>query len=130
MRVGIIISRDGEKRYGQKFSTESGYKLTLQHGGFPATSGSKNKKNITCPFVVNDVFDKTCFVNKVGTQIPSHIGEERRIHNLQDTAAVIMRRSRTSRFEIATPNGGEASRLRSIDRSTIHHVLEHGGVIR
>jgi hypothetical protein len=45
--------------------------------------------NVACPVVVDDVFDKLRFVNKVGTQISSHIGEERRIHRLQDTAAVI-----------------------------------------
>ena len=61
----------------------------LQHGGFPATSGSKNKINVACPVLEDDVFDKLRFVNNVGTQIPSQIGEERRIHGLQDTAAVI-----------------------------------------
>ena len=62
----------------------------LQHGGFPATSGSKNKINMASQAVIDDdVFDKLRFVNEIWTQIPSQIGEERRIHGLQDTAAVI-----------------------------------------
>jgi len=35
-----------------------------------------------------DVLDMFCFVNKVGTQIPSQVGEEKRTHSAQDTAAV------------------------------------------
>jgi hypothetical protein len=61
----------------------------LQHGGFPAKSGSKNKMNVARKVVVDDIFDKLCFVDKVGAQIHSHNGEGRRIHGLQDTAAVI-----------------------------------------
>ena len=45
--------------------------------------------NIAITVVVDDVYYELCFIDKVGTQIPSHIGEERRIHALQDTTAVI-----------------------------------------
>ena len=60
----------------------------MQHGGFPTTSGSKNKINIAIHAEMN-VFDKLRFVNEKGTQIPSQVGEEVRTHNIQDTVAVI-----------------------------------------
>ena len=37
----------------------------------------------------NDVFDKLCFVNEIGTQFVSQFGEEARTHSVQDTGAVI-----------------------------------------
>jgi hypothetical protein len=61
--------------------------------------------NVACPVVEDDVFYKLCFINKVGTQTPSQIGEERRVHCLQDTAAVIhdtAGRIRESGLEIST----------------------------
>jgi hypothetical protein len=33
--------------------------------------------SVTGPVVVDDLFDKLRFVNEIGTQVPSHIGEER-----------------------------------------------------
>ena len=37
----------------------------------------------------DDVFDKFRFVDKVGTQCPSQVGEEVRTHNIQGTSAII-----------------------------------------
>ena len=38
---------------------------------------------------VDDVFDKLRFVNEIGTQFPSQLGEEVRTHSVQDTGTVI-----------------------------------------
>ena len=48
---------------------------------------------------VDDVFDKLRFVNEIGTQFPSQLGEEVRTHSVQDTGTVI---HGMSRFEIVT----------------------------
>lgn len=45
----------------------------------------------------DDVFDKLRFVNKIGTQIPPQLGEERRTHCVQDTAAIIHRENQNVR---------------------------------
>ena len=37
----------------------------------------------------DNVFDELCFVNEIGTQLPSQSGEEVRTHSVQDTGAVI-----------------------------------------
>ena len=37
----------------------------------------------------DDVFDKLRFVNEIGTQIRSQVGEEARTHSVEDTGAVI-----------------------------------------
>jgi hypothetical protein len=37
----------------------------------------------------DDVFDKFRFVNEIGTQFPSQLGEEVRTHSVQDTGAII-----------------------------------------
>jgi hypothetical protein len=53
-------------------------------------SGSKNKINMACQAAtIDNVFNKLCFVNKIGTQFPSQPGEEVRTHTVQDTSAII-----------------------------------------
>jgi hypothetical protein len=37
----------------------------------------------------DDVFDKLRFINEIGTQFPSQLGEEDRTYSVQDTGAVI-----------------------------------------
>ena len=45
---------------------------------------------MACQVVMDDdVFDKLRFVNKIGTQIRSQVGEEVRTHSVEDTGAVI-----------------------------------------
>jgi hypothetical protein len=62
----------------------------LQHGGFPATSGSNNEIDIACQaFIDDNAFDKLRFVNEIWTQIPPQLGEERGTHGVQDTDAVV-----------------------------------------
>jgi hypothetical protein len=45
---------------------------------------------MACQAVMDDnVFDKLCFINEIGTQFPSQLREEVRTHSVQDTSAVI-----------------------------------------
>ena len=53
-------------------------------------SGSEYQINMVLQVVLDDnVFDELCFVDEIGTQLPSQLGEEVRTHSVQDTGAVI-----------------------------------------
>lgn len=39
--------------------------------------------------IVDNLFDKLCFINEIGTQMPPQLGEGRRKHNLQNTPVEI-----------------------------------------
>jgi hypothetical protein len=86
-RVGIIGSRDEEKRPGQNVLVQRVDICQRSYlsicNSIPATYGSKNKMNVACTAVVDDRFDKLHFFNKVATQILSHNWEERSIHGLR-----------------------------------------------
>ena len=94
----------------------------MQHGGFPTTSGSKNKINIAIQAAVDDVLDKLRFVNEIRTQLLSQPGEEVRTHRFQDTSAISHRGvsamgvSEMSGFEVVTCGHARA-------RTTVNLVI-------
>ena len=61
----------------------------MQHGGFAAASGSKNKINIAVQAMLDDIFDKLRFVHKKGAKLLAQHWEGRGTHRTQNTMAVV-----------------------------------------
>ena len=61
----------------------------MQHGGFAAASGSKNKINIAVQAMLDDIFDKLRFVHKKGAKLLVQHQEGRGTHRTQNTMAVV-----------------------------------------
>ena len=61
----------------------------MQHGGFAAVSGSKNKINIAVQAMLDDIFNKLRFVHKKGAKLLVQHREGRGTHRTQNTMAVV-----------------------------------------